>query len=73
MSEAHRHEARRDWLSVSDIAGRLGVSATTVYGYIAAGELTAWDASRPNAKRKDYRIRPEWFDTFYAKRIVNAA
>lgn len=71
--EQERHEARRNWLKPETVADMLGgVSVSQVYAWIASGELCAFDASKKDAKRKDWRFRPEWVAAFNAKRTKNA-
>jgi excisionase family DNA binding protein len=71
-TEAERHELRRNRMTVSEVAREIGYSRTQVYAFIKAGELTAWDGSRPGAKRKDYRIMRADFEKWYASRTINA-
>jgi excisionase family DNA binding protein len=55
-----------DFLTVADIARRLGCSTRTVYAAINSGDLRA---AVINA-RGDYRIRPEWFSAFIDARSL---
>lgn len=70
-TEAERHKLRRNEMTVSDVAREIGYSTTQVYEFIHAGELPAWDGSKPGAKRKDYRITRADFEKWFASRKVN--
>ena len=67
-SESQRHEARRRWLHTDAAGVELGISDEHVRQLIAAGELRAMDVSKPGAKRKEYRLRPEWIAEFEERR-----
>ena len=71
-TEAERHELRRNEMRPSDVAQELNVSITQVYTYIEDGELTAWDAAKRGAKRRDYRITKADFLKFRESRTINA-
>lgn len=66
-TEAERHQARRRWLTTRE-AGEMigGITANQVRALIAGKALRALDVSRPGAKQKEYRIRPEWCEEFEA-------
>lgn len=74
LTEADRQQALYTAYSTKQ-AGRLmgGISATQVRGMIEAGELRALDVSKPNAKRKTYRIEPVWIDEWRRSRMTDAA
>lgn len=69
VTEAERHQARRNWLTTRQ-AGEMigGVTDAHVRALIAAKELTALDVSKPGGKNKEYRIRPEWVESYVARR-----
>lgn len=72
MTESDRHDARRNWMRPSEVGERCGgVTAGQVCQWIKDGDLKAFNAAKKNAKRPDYRIRPEWVDEFEKKRTVN--
>jgi len=73
VSEPDRHEARRKWLTTAQAGELLGnVTAEHVRTLIGAGALRALDVSRPNAKTREFRIRPEWVDAYIEEHTVGA-
>lgn len=73
VSEADRHEARRQWLSTSQAGELMGnVTAEHVRSLIGAGALRALDVSKPGAKVREFRIRPEWVDEWIERNTVGA-
>jgi len=57
------------FMTVTDVAGRLGVHRNTVLHWIRAGELDAVHVGRsPDAKHASYRISPEAFEEFCLRR-----
>lgn len=73
MNARERDVAKYTWLSLKQAGEALGgASSHQVRRWIEDGELTAFDASRKDAKRKDYRIAPEWLEAFKEKRTRNA-
>ena len=73
VTAADAAEARWNWLTVAEVAERLGKSPGHVRGLIADGALTATDMRRTGAKRPDWQIRPEWLDAFIERRTQDAA
>lgn len=62
-------EKRRTWLTPSQIAERLGVSATTVRTWIHAGVKLAGSEARVKLKAIDsgrYLVRKKWLAEFLA-------
>lgn len=64
QSEAERHEARRRWLTTPEAAEMLGVSPGQIRALIAADALREMVVSRPEARQREYRIRPEWLTEY---------
>lgn len=57
------------YLTVRAIADQLGVTAHTVLGWIARGELAACNVGRtPSAGRPSWRVSREALDRFLASR-----
>lgn len=54
------------------IAGRLGVAAETVIGWIRSGELAAANVARRGCRRPRYRVAPENLKAFLAARRPDA-
>lgn len=60
-----RHAPARDWLSVDDVAQRLGVSRLTIYRRIRRGELPASPVGRT------WRIRVSDVDGYLDAQRIN--
>lgn len=71
-SESERQQAKANWLSVAAVALRFGVHRSQVFAWVDGGQLRAWDAKDPDAKRRNLRFKPEWVDAFEKRRTVNA-
>lgn len=76
MTEAERMEAiySTDWLT-PEAAGKAAgdIGPGVIYAAIEAGELRARNLSKPEAKRKRWKIRRDWLDAWAEARTVNDA
>ena len=71
-TEQERTFARYNWYSTATAAAMLGgVDSEQVIAWVDAGLLTAFDASKEDAKRRDLRFKPEWIEQFEATRTLN--
>lgn len=59
-----------EWLSVSQVAKALGISAKSVRRLIHSGRLRAKDVSTQPGKRPYWRIHPSWLEQF-RETIIN--
>lgn len=65
-----REIARYQWLTPAEAGARAGVTAETVCAWIRLPKgLRAMNIGTKS--RPAYRIRPEWFAEFMAKRTIN--
>jgi excisionase family DNA binding protein len=71
ITAADKNEARCTWLTVAEVAARLGKSPSHVRNLIRRGEITY--ANLGTGKRPDYAIRPEWVAAFVESRTQDAA
>jgi excisionase family DNA binding protein len=71
ITAAERDEAKWTWLTVAEVAQRLGKSPSHVRNLIRRGEITY--ANLGTGKRPDYAIRPEWVTAFVESRTEEAA
>ncbi len=56
------------FLTVADVAARLGVDGETVLAWLHAGTLRGVNVARPGCRRPRWRIAAEEFERFLAAR-----
>lgn len=47
---------RKEWLTVDEVAEKVGKSSFTVYGWIRSGDLPARNCGKQGAKKPRYRV-----------------
>lgn len=74
VTESERHAARRTWWTTVKAGEELGgIDPSTVRALIESGHLKAFNAARPDAKRADWRLLPEWVEEYRRSRMNGAA
>lgn len=71
MRTSKHEQARYGWLRPSQMAKEVGLNAETIRQFIRSGELPAHNFG--SARRPDYRVVPEDWQTFKESRKVRAA
>jgi predicted site-specific integrase-resolvase len=72
-TEAERQRALYTYLTPAEAGERMGgMSAATVLEHIRAGKIKAVPVSRPNAKRRRWRVAAEWIEEWLERETVNA-
>lgn len=67
-TEGERQHVIYTALSVRQVAERLGISSTQVYGLIVDGELGAVDVGRKGARRRTYMVPERKLEDFVERR-----
>ena len=58
---------QKEWLTVDEVAEKVGRSSFTVYGWIRAGELAARNCGKKGALKPRYRVKLSDVDGLVAR------